>query len=110
MAIITDRSFTTTRAGDPLDPSLFPDGLKTSGQKVPIGEVIRPYENFPKEVTGETVWRAEEYTEHPDKWTRTFSPAEIDELGEAADAFVDSKTPRTGISRVSPMLCNPDPI
>ncbi|RHZ43368.1 TauD/TfdA family dioxygenase [Aspergillus thermomutatus] len=82
-----------------LPPSIFPDGLKTSGQHPPLYEYIRPFERFPKEITGPTVWSAAEYRDQPDKWTRRFTPAELDELSRTADEFIQSKIPLTGISR-----------
>lgn len=80
---------------------IFPDGLKTTGQHPPLYDHIWPFEQFPKEVTGRTVWRAEEYREHPEKWTHAFSPEEIEELSTAADNFLAAKIPLTGISKVN---------
>ncbi|KAL1953055.1 hypothetical protein VTO42DRAFT_3727 [Malbranchea cinnamomea] len=81
----------------PLD--IFPDGLKTTGQHEPIYELLRPFSDFPKEITGPTVWTAEEYKNAPEKWTHWFTEEEIAELSEAADAFIASGTPLTGISK-----------
>jgi hypothetical protein len=80
---------------------IFPDGLKTTGQHPPIYELLRPFSEFPKEITGPTLWKSEEYRDHPEKWTHRFTNEEIAELSNAADAFIASKTPLTGISRVS---------
>nr|OQO18721.1 hypothetical protein B0A51_14572 [Rachicladosporium sp. CCFEE 5018] len=79
--------------------SVFPDGYKTSGQWPPIYEQLRPYSDFPKEITGQTVWKAEDYTNNPERWTHRFSDEETQQLGEAADAFMASGTPLTGISK-----------
>jgi hypothetical protein len=75
-----------------VDRKVFPDGIKTSGQHPPLSEHLRPYSNFPKEITGETVWR----------WVHVFSEDEIAELSAVADKFLADKTPLTGISKVRP--------
>ncbi|KAJ5320908.1 hypothetical protein N7476_003910 [Penicillium atrosanguineum] len=81
----------------PLD--IFPDGLKTTGQHPPIYDEICPFDKFPRQITGPTVWKAEDYREHPEKWTHRFTPEQIEELSAASDAFLASKTPMTGISK-----------
>ncbi|GAE00054.1 taurine catabolism dioxygenase TauD, TfdA family protein [Paecilomyces variotii No. 5] len=78
---------------------IFPDGLKTTGQHAPLYDHIQPFEKFPKEITGPTVWEAEDYKNNPEKWTHRFSAEEIEELSTAADNFLASKTPLTGISK-----------
>lgn len=82
------------------DPSVFPDGLKTSGQHSPIASLIRPYEEYPKKIEGPTVWGKADFQEKPDEWQRTFTPEEIEELDQAADDFIASKIPLTGITKV----------
>ncbi|KAI9926067.1 hypothetical protein ASPWEDRAFT_130038 [Aspergillus wentii DTO 134E9] len=79
--------------------SAFPDGLKTSGQHPPTPSLVRAYADFPKEITGPTVWKPETYTDHPERWTHRFTPAEIDEISAAADAFIAADTPLTGITK-----------
>lgn len=79
---------------------IFPDGFKTTGQHAPLYDHIRTFEQFPKEITGRTVWKPEEYRDHPEKWTHAFSPDEVDELSTAADNFLKAKIPLTGISKV----------
>ena len=79
--------------------SIFPDGLKTSGQHGPIYSRLRPYEDYPKEITGPTVWKAEDYRNNPERWTHVFSEEEIAELGAAADQFIASGTPLTGMTK-----------
>jgi len=32
--------------------NIFPDGIKTSGQHEPLYDQLRPYSDFPKEITG----------------------------------------------------------
>ena len=85
----------------PVDTSIFPDGLKTSGQHPVLESAVFPYEEFPKEITGPTVWKAQEYKDNHDRWTHPFTPEEIEELGSASDKFVASGAPMTGITRVS---------
>lgn len=79
---------------------LFPDGIKTSGQFDPNYDLLKPYEEFPKEITGPTVWKAEEYAKSPETWTHYFAEEELKELSDAADAFMASETPLTGITKV----------
>jgi hypothetical protein len=86
-------------ANQPVSKSIFPDGLKTSGQHNPIYSLIRPYEDFPREITGQTVWKAEDYRDHPERWTHVFSREEIAELEAAADAFIAAGTPLTAIAK-----------
>lgn len=83
-----------------VDRKIFPDGIKTSGQHPPLSEHLRPYSDFPKEITGETVWKAEDYTNNPERWVHVFSEEEIAELSAVADKFISDKTPLTGISKV----------
>ena len=83
-----------------LDRKLFPDGLKTSGQHPVLPEAIYPCEVFPRRVEGPTVWQPEDFQKSPDKWTHPFSTEEIEELGQAADAYIESAEPLTGISKV----------
>jgi hypothetical protein len=81
--------------------SIFPDGIKTSGQHSPLYDRLRPYADFPKEITGPTVWQKETFQTSPEKWTHRFTEEEIEELGRAADDFIASGIPLTGISQVS---------
>ena len=79
---------------------IFPDGLKTTGQHEPIYDDLIPFSDFPKEITGPTVWKAEDYRDASEKWTHRFTPEQIAELSEASDRFITSGTPLTGISKV----------
>lgn len=82
------------------DRAIFPDGLQTSGQHNPHYPLLTPYEKFPKEITGPTVWKAEDYRNNPERWTHVFSDDEIAELGGAADSFIASGKPLTAMARV----------
>lgn len=83
------------------DPSIFPDGLKTSGQHSPIASLIRPYSDYPTKIEGRTVWSKSEFEGKDDKWQRPFTSEEIEEIGKAADDYIASGRPLTGISQVS---------
>ncbi|KAL4921518.1 hypothetical protein BDW62DRAFT_198085 [Aspergillus aurantiobrunneus] len=90
-------TLTQTPTALPLDA--FPDGLKTTGQHPPLYEELHPFEEFPKSISGPTLWKAEDYKDTPQKWTHRFSAEEIAELSATADAFLAAKTPLTGISK-----------
>ena len=92
-------SVSPTLDGHPLR-EIFPDGIKTSGQHDPVYSQLRPYEEFPTEITGPTLWKAEEYKDNPERWTHQFTEEEIAEMSEAADKFKAAAMPLTGISRV----------
>lgn len=80
--------------------SVFPDGLRTSGQHPPVYSQVRPHKDFPLIHTGPTVWKAEDYRDCPELWTHRFSAEEIREIGRASDEFIHNETPLTGISKV----------
>lgn len=93
--------YSSSPAQKSVDRKIFPDGIKTSGQHPPLYDLIRPYSEFPKEITGETVWKAEDYINNRERWVHVFNDEEIAELSTAADKFLADKTPLTGISKVS---------
>lgn len=80
--------------------AIFPDGYKTAGQQEPIYSLIKPYEKFPQEITGPTVWTASEYKNNPEKWTYTFTEDDIAEISASADKFIEEDRPLTGITKV----------
>lgn len=90
----------TSPAQKSVDRKIFPDGIKTSGQHPPILEQIRPYSDFPKEITGESIWKAEDYTNNPERWVHVFNDEEIAELSAVSDKFLADNIPLTGISKV----------
>jgi hypothetical protein len=96
----------TTLTKPPIDTSIFPDGIKTSGQLDPIYSQLHPYSDFPLSITGPTHWKASDYSNHPEQWSHTFSPSELADLSRAADAFTTAALPLTGINpsnfRLSP--------
>jgi hypothetical protein len=84
----------------PVKLSVFPDGFKTSGQHPPVYSQVRPYADFPKIHTGPTVWKPEDYREHPELWTHRFTADEVAEISHATDQFIQGGAPLTGISKV----------
>ncbi|KAK4898191.1 hypothetical protein LTR27_004198 [Elasticomyces elasticus] len=86
--------------------AVFPDGIKTSGQRNPNYEQLVPYSQFPKEITGPTVWDRDDYKNNPERWTHHFSEEEIKEMSDAADLFMASGTPLTGITKAKYSLPN----
>ena len=82
--------------------SIFPDGIKTSGQHPPLYHQLSPYQQFPDKIDGPTVWDANDYKDNPERWTHWLSDDEIAELSEAADNFRSAGIPLTGISKVTP--------
>jgi hypothetical protein len=78
---------------------IFPDGIRTSGQHEPIYELLRPYSDFPKKIQGATAWTKADYQDNPSRWVHHFTPSEISEISSAADQFIASKTPLTGITK-----------
>lgn len=87
-----------------VDTSIFPDGIKTSGQHNPLYDQLRPYSEFPKQCTGSTVWTASDYTNSPEKWVHRFTEEEIEELGAVADRYIADGLPLTGVSKTTFVL------
>lgn len=84
----------------PANKSIFPDGFKTSGQQEPVLSVLQPYEKFPKEITGPTVWKAEDFKNNKEKWTHAFTDDEIAEIEAATNKYIEDGLPLTAISKV----------
>ncbi|KAI1343859.1 hypothetical protein F5Y15DRAFT_180477 [Xylariaceae sp. FL0016] len=82
-----------------IDRSVFPDGLKTTGQQPPLYDLVYPYSAFPKRIEGPTVWKAEDYANNPERWVHQFSGSELDEISRTADSFIQLGLPITGISK-----------
>ena len=80
--------------------NIFPDGIRTSGQLDPIVELLRPFEDFPSEIQGPTVWTKDDYIDNS-TWTHRFTEQEIAELSKTSDDFIARGTPLTGVSQVS---------
>lgn len=83
-----------------VDISIYPDGLKTSGQLDPIYDQLYPYSAFPKEVpsSAPTMWESADYQNNPSLWQHPFAPGELESLSAAADDFINRNLPLTAIS------------
>ena len=82
-----------------VDLSIFPDGVKTSGQHPPLHDEIAPYSSFPEEITGPTFWSPGDYQNHPEHWTHPLNNVEITELSHTADNFMKQEIPLIGITK-----------
>lgn len=74
--------------------------LKTSGQLEPEFSLLGLYEQFPKRIEGPTVWKAEDYRDHPERWTHVWSSEEVEEIELAADQFLSGGYELTEITKV----------
>ena len=100
---IPTQTFPSSRKSAPT--SIFPDGIKTSGQHPPLYDQLKSFEEFPSEIGGPTVWNADDYRNSPERWTHHLSEDEVSELGNAADDFKAAGIPLTGISKVFRVFC-----
>ncbi len=69
----------------------------TSGQHDADPALLQPYANFPKEITGRTVWTKEQYE---GEWKRTWPAELVGDLEDAYEAFERTGLPLTAITRV----------
>lgn len=99
-ALIDASISTPGRPHKPAPVAIYPDGIKTSGQHPPLYDELSPFKDFPEEITSPTVWKAENYVHAPEQWIHRFTEEEIAELSDAADAFLASDAPLTGITKV----------
>ncbi|KAJ5667307.1 taurine catabolism dioxygenase TauD [Penicillium longicatenatum] len=83
----------------PIDRKLFPDGLRTSGQHPPVPDQLRAFEEFPREISGPTVWTPQEMIDHPEQWIHHWTENELQQLLEAVENFIASGTPLVNISK-----------
>ncbi|ETN39273.1 uncharacterized protein HMPREF1541_05496 [Cyphellophora europaea CBS 101466] len=92
-----------------VDLSIFPDGIKTSGQHDPIYDQIAPYSAFPKAIptTAPTYWEAPDYAGNPSLWQHPLSSEELASLSAAADDFMAQDLPLTAISPANFRLTQP---
>ena len=103
-ALTANVSHQTPISKAPASKSIFPDGIKTSGQHPPLYGELRDFDAFPTEISGPTVWDADDYKNNPERWTHHLSKEETEELGRAADDFKIAGIPLTGISKVFPLI------
>ena len=92
------QQFLSSKTNVPI--SIFPDGIKTSGQHPPLYDQLKSYEAFPTNISGPTIWDADNYNNNPERWTHHLSEHETLELGKAADEFKAAGIPLTGITKV----------
>lgn len=71
----------------------------TSGQYPPLSSAIRSYSDFPREIDGDTAWKAEDYQNNPERWIHDFSEEELAELSEVADKFIADQIPLPEVSK-----------
>ncbi|MCJ1474195.1 hypothetical protein MMC13_002853 [Lambiella insularis] len=88
-------------SGKPVSKSIFPDGIKSSGQHSPLYNELHSFDDFPPKIHGPTLWKAEDYVNAAEKWIHRFEEEEIADLSDAADAFLASGTPLTGIKKAN---------
>ena len=93
------RYISSKRINNEAPKDVFPDGIRTSGQHPPIYSKLKSYNDFPKEITGVTVWKSEDYQNNPERWVHWITEAEKAELGAATDKFMASGIPLTGITK-----------
>jgi hypothetical protein len=64
----------------------------TSGQKDGEDNLITPYKDLPKRITGKTVWDPKDYRgeENRHRWVHTWTAEEVQQLEEAAILWRDS--------------------
>ncbi|WOO84275.1 Taurine hydroxylase-like protein SAT17 [Vanrija pseudolonga] len=80
--------------------------LLTSGQHEPLFDILTPYEQFPKEVTGPTVWTKEEFESNPKAWKWRWTPEQIADLEAAYDEWEKTGKSLPEINRDSFPLAN----
>jgi hypothetical protein len=73
----------------------------TSGQHEPVPELLAPYSAFPKEITGPTVWKREEFINDTSKWQHRWTPELIAELEQSYEDFQARGVELPQINKVS---------
>lgn len=85
------------------DKSAFLDSVETTRQQPPVYELLRAYSDFPKQITGKTVWHRDDYlgsSEKESEWKHPFTDEQIKEMSTAADGFLKSGRPLTNTKKV----------
>lgn len=75
------------------------DNELSAGQNEPNFDQIQPYSAFPKVITGKTVWKAADFRNSPERWQRTWSAEQIQDLEAAYTEFEASGLPLTAITK-----------
>ncbi len=79
--------------------SVFPDGIRTSGQHLLLRGVEGHIQSSPGRSPGRPCGRREDYVNNPERWVHVLTEDEVQELGDVSDAFIASGIPLTGISK-----------
>jgi hypothetical protein len=77
----------------------------TQGMLEPLHELVQPYSAFPKQITGKTVWKREDFINDESLWKRQWSPEHVASLEAAYDAWAAKNLSLPEIDRVS-TLCS----
>lgn len=81
-------------------PAVQAKKIQTCGQFDPIYEKLSAYESYPTEITGRSLWKAEDFRQNPEKWTYWWTPAQLSALSNTADEFLAEKRSLTTITKV----------
>jgi len=73
----------------------------TSGQHEPVPALLTPYSAFPKEITGPTVWKREDFINDTSKWQHRWTPELIAELEQSYEEFKARGVELPQINKVS---------
>lgn len=73
----------------------------TSGMLEPDHSLVQPYANFPKEITGKTVWKREDFINDESLWKRFWTPENIASLEKSYDEWAAKGLTLPQIDRVS---------
>jgi len=73
----------------------------TSGQHEPVPELLAPYSAFPKEITGPTVWKREDFINDTSKWQHRWTPELIAELEQSYEEYKARGVELPQINKVS---------
>ena len=85
----------------PVDHDIFPDGMRTSGQHPPIESQLKPFEDFPTNIAGRTVWKATDLAKITSSWIHVLESLEIEELDRATEDFMSRGVSLVTINKVS---------
>jgi len=83
------------------EPTATKTSKFTSGQHEPVPGLLAPYSAFPKEITGPTVWKREEFINDTSKWQHRWTPELIAELEQSYEEFKARGVELPQINKVS---------
>lgn len=97
----------TLPTNDPLEAegpktnrSIFPHGIKTSGQHPSLEQYLRPFEDFPRLIDGPTAWHVEDFGDSSREWVYRFTAEYLSELGMASDRFLKTDKNLVAMTKV----------